>query len=276
MIKYLRQFESVSQFVEFAEPLPLTQANAASIHAHPQLAGTSSREEAFRIFKYQGYPEGRKLMQSILEELTSSIKLPSLEYAFASGIEGCAPNVEAYIQGLPDDMIYMEPITLDAPPSFLSVQMEMCFNCVHSIESVALAGAIIFAAMEGLRLQGCNVEMLLTYTSQQYRSGHVWQGSFPITSQLDIDTASFIFTHASMLRRIVLAQMEQEPDKIRTNMGFNTQAGYGRPYHLKHDSVEYMLSIPQIIERISESYNQMQTAREIFQVLVDSKFQRIQ
>lgn len=273
-MKYLRQFESVRQFVEFAKPLPSNlKLPCSSIDGSKQFTGTDSREEAFEMFLYKGYPEGKELMQLMLSELTSQIRLPSLEYEFVPDVEGCAPDVEAYLQGSPYDMIQMQPITLDAPPSFLTIQLELAYRAGTDVSTAALAGAIIFAAMEGLRLQGCHVEMIITYTSEY--NYNKWQGAFPINSTLDIDTAGFIFTHPSMLRRIVFGMMEQETDEIRKQLGFYTSAGYGHTYHLQNPRAEYMISIPMITNAISATHNRMEKAKDIFQNLVASKFKSI-
>lgn len=278
MIKYLRQFENPMQLIEYAEPI--ARGSNSSVQGTPAFTGTKSREEAFYQFSF-GHAPGRELMQKLLAELTASIQLPSIQYEFQSALEGCAPNVEAFLLGQPDDMFEIVPIECDAPPSVLNVQLEMCFSCLHSEEVAALSGAIVYAAMEGLRLQGCAVAMSICYTVRDFnRSDKAWQLSFPINSNTDIDTVSFILTHPSMLRRIIFAAMEQEDTSIRNIFGFNAEGysvGYGHPSTLKQLHSDIMLSIPAISNEIgyTTEKERMNKAKEIFQTLVDSKFTKI-
>lgn len=278
-MKYIRQFGSLDEFIRYSEPKathPTSVNQSETISEHTtKWTGTESKEQAFALLT-QGHPEGLEKMKRILSELHSQITLPTMSHCFVSSVEGCAPDVEAYVQGLPEDMVEIVPVEMEAPPSILDVQMEMCFSCHHDTEIAMLSGAIIYAAIEALRMQGCQVNLLVCYTVQN-NSDHYWQAYFPLTSATDIDTATFVFTHPSMLRRIVLSTMEQEDLKIRNSFGFYASSSYGYPSNLPHTNYSIQLSIPHISNGLASSpkQNRMAKAVKIFQALVDSKFQQI-
>lgn len=266
----LRQFSSFQAFVDFAEtPHPndalLPCVTEETNEHYRKFTGVSTKEEAFFLCR-TGFPKGTEAMRQVLETLKSQITLPCEQFQFVPSIEGSAPDVQAYIQGIPEDMLFMEPISMDAPPSQLSIQMELFYSWQIGTETARMAGAVIFAAQEALKMQGCNIDLTLSWTYQG-KGDSKYQTSFPLNSNIDLDTFAFIYTHPAMLRRIVWSVGEKENKALRYNFGFHSAGNYGlvSNHSLNLDAT---LSFQQIAEQCTS----MDAARIVFQKLVDSKF----
>lgn len=264
----LREFDSLATWVDYSETQATGVLRAESERPNKSFTGVSSREEAFRLFR-TGHAAGRENMKKVLEALTSQITLESPQYVFCSSVEGSAPNVEAYVQGLPEDMFTFEQVTQDAPPSVLTAQLELRYNAGVSKESMTLAGAVIFAAMEALKMQGCAVSVLASYT---VRGPRVWQITIPIPNYTDMDTLAFIYTHPAMLRTMIFATEEKESDTIRREFGFHSGAGYGCPGEWKNPEANVMLSMQRLTYMLASERNSMECAKRVFNNLVVSKF----
>lgn len=264
----LREFDSLQTWVDYSEAQATGTLSCASDRPRRDFCGVNTRKEAFALFR-NGHPKGRERMKKVLDALTSQITLESPQYVFCNSIEGCAPNVEAFIQGLPEDMFDFEQVTMDAPPSVLTVQLELRYNCGVSIESMTLAGAVLFAATEALKMQGCCVNVLGSYTVLANR---VWQITIPIPNTTDLDTLSFVYTHPAMLRTMIFATEEKETDAIRKEFGFHNAAGYGMPSEWKNPEADVMLSMQRLTMILHAERNSMACATRIFNNLVASKF----
>lgn len=268
MEKYLRQFGTLKDFVDYSEkdlPTDLSDSMKASCRGDASFQGVKTKSEAFRILR-NGYPDGRDRMKKVLEALNASIRLPAMYDEFFSSVEGCAPNVEAYIQGIPEDMFVISQIEADCPPSTLNLQFEMTFNCYVRKETAEIAGAVVFAAMEALKMQGCAVTAFLTHTSQS--GNHMWQSSIPLPNNLDLDTLAFIFGHPAMLRVLTFSVMEHEQEKIRNIMTFHNRGGYGQAALLKNPQADIQLNMAQICDNCYT----IEQAQKAFQKLVETKF----
>lgn len=279
MPTFLRQFASLSEWIALAEsPCDTPDNQRETIRGYFVNRKTSmadSNEEAFQLFR-KGWPEGKERMLSILNVIRNVIRLDCVTHEFFSSVEGSAPNVDAYLHSDPEDMFHLEEIKVEAPPSFLQVQLDCGFPHDITATQMTWAGATIFAAMEALRAQGCAVNLLLTHSVQSSRSDYFWQSSVPVPNTIDIDTLSFLLTNPSTLRRIIFSLREHETEEIRRIMGFYIGGGYGITHTLKNNSAEVCLALHKIASRFSEwhpEYN-LPTSQSIFRNLIDTKFQK--
>lgn len=277
MLNIIRQFQSLSEYVTFAEqdlPSDNIASRRGSIYYTESFTGTPSKAKAFQLIR-QGYPQGKKQMEDLLAKLNSRIVLPTMHDQFNMDVAGCAPNVEARILGLPEDMFFISSVEATAPPTTLNVQLELCYSAFIEPKTVTLAGAIIFAAMTALRMQGCAVSILATHTVKSHASQRTWQCAVPIPNNLDIDTLSFLLTHPSHLRRLVFSIMEHEPEEIRQEFSFGVNMQhYSMPFTNPNPDCQAHLKISEMCNTLHDA-NNITKAAEIFQNLVDSKFQSI-
>lgn len=278
MNKYIRHFGSILDWANYSEKDQSTDAipqMRSSVMMHSDFTGCTNKAQSYHLLK-TGYPEGLQRMRSILESIHNTITLVSPQYEFSNDIEGSSPDVQAYIEGRPDDMFFLSPVEKDAPPSFISLQLDMTANAGISTTQMSWAGATIFAAMECLRAQGCAVSLLLTHTTQSY-SDSIWQSQMPIPNNIDLDSLSFLLTHPSVLRVIVFSIMEHEPEEIRQDMNFFHVGGYGRAALLKNPNCDVQLSIARMSQLFyPEDRPNLEIAQRVLKVLVDTKLTRIQ
>lgn len=266
-------FDSLSEWTEYSHADRATDDPAShrrSCQAQKGFAGVSTKEEAYTLLR-KGWPEGLARMRSVLAALQNGIQLPTMHDHFENAVSGCAPNVEAYIQGIPEDMFVISQIEADAPPSILTVQFELAYNASITIEQANLGGAVVFAAMEALRMQGCAVTALMTHTVKNRHTDSTWQASCPIPNNLDLDTLSFVFSHPAMLRVLMFSIMEHEPAHIRAEYEFDISGGYSFAHNLRHPSADQMITMNQICQH---TYT-MEQAQRVFQKLVESKFKSV-
>lgn len=275
METYLRQFGSISDWLGYAEsPCETPDSQRSTIHnVNMKSSLTDSNEEAFKLLR-KGWPEGKEKMLSILNTIRNSIRLDCITHEFFPSVEGSAPNIEAYIQGIPEDMFHMEEIQVNAPPTFIQLQVDCGFPHNVTAEQMIWAGATLFASMEALRTQGCAVNLLLTHSVASSRSDAQYQTSVPVSNNIDIDTLSFLLTHPSTLRRIVFCIREHEPEDIRRRMGFYRGGGYGMTTTIKNPNSNICLSLAGLAYRFSSSpeFN-LTTAQTILKNLIDTKYE---
>ena len=209
-------------------------------------------------------------MRKVMDCCRNLVCIESPQYTFTDAVEGSAPNIEAYLHGIPEDMHFMEQVQLDAPPTYLDVQVDMTVSCHTTPTQCTWAGAVIFAAVEALHAQGCATGLLMSHTVRRLRK---YQVLCPIPRDLDMDSVAFLFTHPAALRTIVFSIMEHEPSEIRREFGFSRGNGYGTPCRMRAPGVDGVLSIAHITSQFTDNptYN-VPVAQAMLKSLVDTKF----
>lgn len=279
MSLYLRQFGRLKDWVTYAQTnldTDAPQEQRESYYAHKEWSGVGTREEAFNLF-LMGEPEGAKRMKDILASIHNHIILPTLVSNFYAAVEGQSPNIEAFLQGQPEDMFHLIEEEKDAPPSQLNVQLELCVACLVQPVQMFWAGATVWCAVEALKAQGCNVSLLLTHTvsTGPHGSGDIWQSSVPVPNNLDLDSLSFLLTHPSVLRIIIVAMMEHETPDIRNLFRFYHDGSYAYPTTHPSPFADVMLPINKLAQSFSTNEETNLTlAIKTVNKLVDTKFQK--
>lgn len=269
-------FQSIDEWARYSETPHVNddQFTCASHKSRPHFTGVVQKADAYRLLR-EGYPEGCKRMRAILDGLQSNIILETTNDIFTPDVQGCAPNVEAFVQGIPEDMFVISQIEATAPPSYLNVQFELAYLAYITTEQVMLGGAVVFAAMEALRAQGCNVSAMLSFSVESFEGNHHWQCTVPMPNNLDMDTFSFLLSHPSVLRIIVFSIMEHEPSDVRYRHGFQDAGGYSRPHNRRNPKADAYISITGIandLARMGATIHNIPAAQTLLKQLVDSRF----
>ncbi len=280
-----RHFQSLSAWIDYAESeftIDAPPENRSSYNPRTDFHGVSTRQEAFDLVR-KGYPQGTQRMQYLLEKITHSLVMPTMDQIPLRDIEGCCPDVQAYIEGQPEDMIFFSSVESIAPPSILSVQLEMGIHKGITVNQVQWAGAILFAAMQMLRMKGCQVEFNLTATcnSDKHGNGEIWQSAVKLPNDLDLDTFAFLLTHPATHRIIVFSMREHESKQVRNHFGFQLQGkyGYGRSMYDRAPRLsmcDQFLTMGQLAQQIP-AYNEqsaLETSIRLINQLVASKFKQ--
>lgn len=274
----LRKFDSLSEWVNYSQadqPQDALPEQRASCQTRPEFTGVSTKEEAFRLLR-EGYPDGLERMKRILAHLSERIVLPTTTDRFSCDVMGCAPNIDAYMQGDPENMFVMSQIEATAPPSILSLQLEIAYSAWITPQQAMWGGAIILAVTQALAMQGCATEIQLTFTTQSHYEGQgVWQTSVPVPRQCDLDTLSFLLTHPSMLRVLCFSIMEHEQPDIREYFRFYPSGGYSRPATQRLADTDAEISMKHLTNRLKfthEDKPDMDAAISLFNELVATRF----
>lgn len=277
-ILHLVETKNLKDFIQYSETdqdYDAPHNQRASCNPNADWNGVSTKEEAYSLFR-KGWPEGTERVKTILAALQHLIKLPTLSETIDNDVEGVTPDIEASIQGRPEDMIIFPSVEVDAPPSILNVQLEMICSSVVTVTQLSYTGAILMAVQERLRMQGCAVHYTLAYTVHNFNQTNCWQAYTDLPQTLDIDTMAFVMANPAMMRVIAFSIMEHEPKEVRTIFGINPGGGYGRvPFQRKMDKSDIMLQIQDMA--MSLPYNEsdiLKTACQYVNTLVETKFQK--
>jgi len=272
----IRKFPSIIDWINYAEN---DKAHDGPPHTKESIPngsswygdGVRSKSDAFDTLR-KGWPKGLAAMREVMDCVRNLVSIESQQYTFVDAVEGSAPNIEAYLHGIPEDMHYMESVQMDAPPTYLHVQVDMTVNCMTSATQCTWAGAVIFAAIEVLHAQGCATTLLMSHSVARGLDDK-YSIQCPIPADLDMDTVAFLFTHPACLRTVVFSIMEHEPKEIRDYFRFWKGGGYGRPCRLKADNVDGCLSIAHITSQFSDNAEcNIPIAQAMLKSLVDTKF----
>jgi len=282
----VRMFPDICSWINYAENThpntPPDNERSSRTQLDRQWCGVSRVEEAFDTLR-SGWPAGLARMRKVIDCVRNIIKIETPIYEFHDDIEGFAPNVEAFIHGAPEDMFAMEPIRQDAPPTYVCVQIENAVSAMISADQLTWAGATLFAAIEAMRIQGCNAELLLTYSVSPSSDGwgfgggtggRMWMCGTPVPNTLDMDTLAFLFTHPACFRNVVFSMMEHENKETREHFGFKHGHGYGRPSLVKAAAADVYLRSQDMCLHFSGNWDaNVQTAQMMLNKLVDTKFE---
>ncbi len=279
MALYQRHFGSIIDWVQYSEnnhaDTPPDHKRSSVMMCSKDWNGISKKEEAYSLM-CKGWPDGLDKMKKIMEKVYNVVRFDSPQYEFVDKIEGCAPNIEAYLHGIPEDMHALEEVVQEQMPTFLTIQCEMFISCFTTPEQCMWAGACVFAAMEILKGQGCSTTLVMSHSSGG-RGGpgeNYWQSAFPIPNNLDMDTLAFLFTHPSVFRTIIFSMQEHEPDNIRNMFGFYHGGYYGYPCRVKLAQANAHLAIQNIVRNFNsnDEHNKKQ-AQDFVTYLVATKFE---
>lgn len=270
----IRKFNSILDWLNYAEnphPNDGPDRERESFTCNMKWNGVTSRNQGFDLLR-SGWPEGLANMRKVLDCCRNLVSIESPQYQFHDAIEGSAPNIEAYLHGIPEDMHHMEEVQMDAPPSYLSIQCDMTVSSWTSTTQLTWAGAVLFAAMEALKAQGCATALTMSHSTAQ--GEHHYSAYFPVPSDLDMDSVAYLFTHPAALRVIFFSVAEHETKEIRGVYGFRVGRGYGRPTPFRAEGVDGMLSIAHMANMFGDTpAANIDTARKMLQSLVDTKFE---
>jgi len=236
---HVRELDGMGELISYAQSIqddPDYRRDCASYKGDYDFTGTHSLKEAIHIATY-GWERGRDRLEKHMStidtaELIGTSILPRAVFSEA----GEEPDISRYLANEPDNMIDYE-----WPPRPNGKLIELIVGVSQSAgvssESIMRRGAVIAAVVKRLQTNGYSVGLTAAEASVSdlYESQKV-EYYVPIMrpgADLDIDALVFATAHPSFLRRLLFAVSEQEPQHIRTEMGFYIDGGYGRPSDLE-------------------------------------------
>lgn len=222
------EFNSINEFCRFILNTPINYSvfsEPASVVDYEEFTGTKNFEEAINLLKYgDSYQiENFRFLKKSFDNLLNSKINRNQEFNYYIGY---APNVKAYLEGSPLNMLYKERRKE-------TKVLDIYFNCSCSAKTDILAiynrGAITLSFIDYLERIGYFVSLHLTEMS--YASQEKFYVEFNLKNygmRVNISKLCFPMCHSSFLRRCIFRLQEVTPD-ITEKWRF----GYGRPCEKK-------------------------------------------
>jgi hypothetical protein len=246
----VREFDSFYDFVTCAADHSLRkwgttvscQSSRGPDHSTPWYA-SASMEDAVDMALHRGWPEGRKLLSTVLAQvITQPIPFRSQSY----DVGGAYPSVPAYCAGDPACMIEFQNNHILSRP-VVSVDYKCNASASIKAQSIMFYGAAMLSLVLELEALGYSVELRITsdisaFIGPSLRTSFIYKRA---GENLDIDRAAFAIAHPSVLRRFTFA-IEEQHQELRAGY----QVGYGSPATLVHNENDLTIKIPALHRNI--------------------------
>jgi hypothetical protein len=183
--------------------------NASSKEGDKAWAGTDTFGEAVELAE-NGWRDGLKKIKKAIEDLEA---LPAIEMLPVFDVCGEAFNLDAVLQGQPENMFYFMPQESNKP-RVISISFAFNFKAKTKSSEIIKRGAAIASAVNDLENQGLRVELYAHKLT--VKPGNAMQdGLFTIIKvkdadqHLDLERLVYIAAHPSMNRRLGFRLCEQ-------------------------------------------------------------------
>lgn len=202
-------------------------------------AGTESYEEAVKLLTC-GYTDILDQLRLGISKAMKSLKDIDFSKSYMiEDVQGAAPIVPNYLQGLPKAMCYRQPI----PKKIKTINIIYCpcANCGSEPKEFIEAGVAILSAIRAIEKSNISIKLDCMFSDatsgREAVIGIVRVKNY--RDRLDLQKLCFPIAHPSMLRRIGFKYIETAPDM--TESGFN--CGYGRTPDL--EQLEEFMKLPE-------------------------------
>lgn len=244
----VRRFESMTEFIAYAEPEQPSQSSHENSAGHSWDLGVGW-SGALDLAKH-GWSESRPDTDSLVENLTTVIQ-ESLENAFetVTGPIGGEVDMGLYLEGNPECMIGFHLTEHEAQREIVRIVVSTTCSAGESADIVRRRGIAICALVDLIARTGRAVELWAEDSVGVSRSGATGRHVTLVKvkeadSYLDIDQVMYAMAHPSFQRRLTFAAQEQETMEVRRDYGFTHGGGYGgSSYH----SYKHILVGPKLL-----------------------------
>ncbi len=220
---YIKKFENVGAFLSYLEQTPNSASfkEFASETGSRSFTGTESYQAADDLFKY-GDTVSRDLIQAAVVNLRGTCA-ESPRRAFAPGVVGFAPNVPAFLRGLPENMIQAtKKVVKD---KVLNIIYNNNVNYRVDKQEIIDAGAKMLSAVLAVEKKGYRVNL---YMNQGGFDGNETVSAFVKVKDsgtyIDRLKLAYPIVNPSFFRRHFFKYIEKQPVKGRQMI-----SGYGYP-----------------------------------------------
>lgn len=232
-----RVYEGVSEFLGKIERGRFTvpSQTRASLHDSDDFAG-SDLPEAIHLLK-NGWPEGREMITELTNKVSKIVGAKIVRDVAYHDVSGAYVDVGRFIDGEPECMVEYRT-GRDFGTRTITIVCSISQSCHVDKKEIMKNGTITAAIVDGFEQAGLRCKVVIG----NFIAGHKafeYEPESPkfmmlITVKewdqpLDMDRLAFTLAHPAMLRRLVLANNEQEPMEIIKRFGFQWGGGYGTP-----------------------------------------------
>ncbi len=214
----IQKFDSMLDFINAAR-LPGTNGTetaSGAVSGHrDEFTATKNMQEALNLAEF-GWKDGLDQIEKALDEINAE---PHVEPAPIFDVTGEAFNLDAVLQGQPEDMFFFMDQETNKP-RVISLAFNFSHGCSITAEEIMKRGAAIASAVNDIESAGIRVELfaykVTTKSSTRYtgRSGSYYRTRALIKIKdadqpLELERLCFAAAHPSMLRRLWFRIAEQ-------------------------------------------------------------------
>jgi len=221
MRKGLAKFDSMLDFLQQLEK-PVAHEGNSDLTGSDRLrfTGTENFNQAMQLAS-NGWPEGLEKIQRALDDIEA---LPAVEVLPVFDVCGEAFNLDAVLQGQPENMFYFMPQESNKP-RIIQLGFNFSFHGGVSAETIIERGAAIASAVNDIEQTGIRVELYAYHATKQSRyHSSIFIKLKDADQPLELERVVFTAAHPSMLRRLWFRYAEQQKDFPE-----RYQITYGRP-----------------------------------------------
>lgn len=273
-------FDSLAEAIEFGNKGKLNPDFSRDSHStNESFTGTPNWPYMEKVAE-NGWTKGRALVAASLETIfqTGAAQLAAGE-AIEYDIAGHYPDAALAASGETFAMVNAGDLAADKP--IIKLVVNLAASCHVNKKFLANRGAAIAALVDQIESAGnsCEIHAVSPSTNDSKKEKNYLQCECIVLKRagerLGIDEIAFGLGHPSMLRRVCLAIMENDPWLY--NKGFNL--GYGLPRDLQADALpadaiyirrldnSHSYSTPELaMETIQKTYRQQAEAKGFVEV----------
>jgi hypothetical protein len=191
-------------------------------------AGSRTYDEAADKF-INGWPEAVEKLRPNLDAIARSIATAIPRPKLHNDVSGDAVDIGAHVEGVPEDMMVLRRTQRHVRA--VHVVVNVAASSAISTETIQARGGLIAGLVMALDRLGAPVSVTVAAGIKGYRNRSITT-LLNIKDQgapLDMGRVMFTLAHPAMLRRILFAAWENEPQDIVKEFGFTNDSGYGYP-----------------------------------------------
>ncbi len=185
--------------------------------------GNTTMQQALDLGAH-GWPEGLAKVAPVIARVDELIAHALPVKVIAYDVVGDAPDVGAYLSGVPENMLTFEDG--ERPNRMARVIVNVGASCAVKPETLEARGVIACALVDALERSGFRCEILVVHNTLG-ANGVMYNKRVLLKraeDPLSMDMLTFPLVHPSMLRRIMFRCLELLPESARRGIG----SGYGK------------------------------------------------
>ena len=209
----IQKVDSMMDFINAAR-LPGTNGTetaSGEVSGHrDEFTATKNMEEALNLAEF-GWKDGLDQIEKALDEINAE---PHVEPAPIFDVTGEAFNLDAVLQGQPEDMFFFMDQETNKP-RVISLAFNFSHGCSITADQIMLRGAAIASAVNDIESAGIRVELFAyKVTTKRTRSRGYSRTKALIKIKdadqpLELERLCFAAAHPAMLRRLWFRVAEQ-------------------------------------------------------------------
>jgi hypothetical protein len=190
--------------------------------------GSKTYEEAHEKF-VNGWPEAVEKLQPNLDAIARSIATAIPRPKMHNDVTGGTVDIGAHIEGLPEDMVVLRRTQRHVRA--VHVVANIAASSAVSTDTIRARGGLIAGLVMALDRLGAPVSVTVAAGVRGYQGRSITHllNIKDEGAPLDMGRVMFTLAHPAMLRRIIFASWENEPNDIVQEFGFTNDRGYGYP-----------------------------------------------